>query len=65
MEIKRWKLAHLMHHNMGMQYKKVNDIAWTANSEQNLILRQRFVLEFLKIDLTKKTVYNTDETWLN
>ena len=47
-----------------MRYKKVNGIAWTANSHRNLILRQQFALEFLKIDLEKKVVINVDETWI-
>ena len=50
--------------DLGMRYKKVSPIAWTANSFRNLILRQQFALAFLEIDLTKKVVLNVDETWI-
>ena len=49
--------------DLGMTFKKVNGIAWTANSHRNLILRQQFALAFLEIDLEKKLVLNVDESW--
>jgi len=42
----------------------VKAISWQGNAPKNLILRQQFALEYLKIDLRKKTVINIDETWL-
>jgi len=47
-----------------MRYRKVRPIAITANSRQNLIMRQQFALAFMKIDLSKKIILNVDETWL-
>ena len=56
---------HLMHHHLGMRYKKVQEVPWKANCTQNLILRQRFARVFLDIDFTKKTIINIDETWIS
>ena len=60
--------AHLirsvLRQDLGMRYKKIVPIAWTANSHRNLILRQRFALAFLGIDLDKKVILNIDETWI-
>ena len=47
-----------------MRYRKVNPLTINTNSERNLILRQQFALAFLKLDLSKKTIINIDETWL-
>ena len=59
--------AHLirsvLRQDLGMRYKKIVPIAWTANSHRNLILRQRFALAFLGIDLDKKVILDIDETW--
>ena len=63
-EIKTWRLMHLMHHNLGMRYKKVSRISWQSNSDKNLILRHQFAYNFLKIDHFEKVVINVDETWL-
>ena len=53
-----------MRKDLGMRYKKVIPVAWTANSHRNLILRQRFALAFLQIDLEKKVVISCDESVL-
>ena len=50
--------------DLGMRYKKVKAVSWTANSHRNLILRQQFALKFLEIDMEKKVVLNCDETWI-
>ena len=55
---------HLMYHQMGMRYKKVKAVSWTANDPKNLILRQQFAKRFLDLDLNKKRIINVDETWL-
>ena len=64
-EIKPWKLMHLLHHHMGMRYKRVKEISWKANDPKNLILRQQFAVAFLDMDLNQKLVINVDETWLS
>lgn len=64
LEIKDWKLLHMMHKELGLRYKRVSHISWQGNSPRNLILRQNFGLNFLKLDMIKKTILNIDETWL-
>ena len=63
-KIKDWKLLHIMHKEMGLRYKKINNISWQANSPKNLILRHQFAMAFYQLDLQKKTVINIDKTWL-
>ena len=53
-----------MRTDLKMRYRKVLPIAYTANSERNKILRQKFAEKFLGIDLKKKVVLNIDETWI-
>ena len=57
-------MAHILQHHMGMKYKRVKEISFQANSPRNLILRQRFAVAFLKLDLYGKIIINIDETWL-
>jgi len=64
LEIKSWKLMHLLHHNMGMRFKKTKGISWQANDPKNLMCRHQFAQEFLKLDLYSKVILNVDETWL-
>ena len=64
LEMKQYKLMHLLHHHLGMQYKKVKPISWKANDPKNLILRQQFAKKFLDLDLKKKVIINLDETWI-
>ena len=63
-EIKPWDLKKILREEMNMRYKRIVGTSWQGNSNKNLILRQQFALEFLNIDLTKKTVINVDETWI-
>ena len=53
-----------MRKDLRMRYKVVKPLSWMTNSQKNLILRQKFALAFLDIDLSKKVVLNIDETWL-
>ena len=53
-----------MKKDLKMRFRKIKPISLTANSIQNLILRQRFAMAFLKIDLSKKVILNVDETWV-
>ena len=61
---KRYHVLQTVRKDLGMRYRKVKPICLTANSRQNLIMRQQFALAFLKIDLSKKIILNVDETWL-
>ena len=53
-----------MKNEMGMKYRKVLPVAYTANSVRNRILRQQFALKYLEIDFSSKVVINCDESWL-
>ena len=64
LEFKKHQIHQVMKQDLKMRFRKVKPIAITANSPRNLILRQQFALQFLKIDLQKKVVINLDETWL-
>ena len=63
-QAKRRLVQQVMRKDLRMRYKIVKPLSWMANSQKNLILRQRFALAFFEIDLQKKTVLNIDETWL-
>ena len=47
-----------------MRYRKVTQIAMSANSERSLVLRQQWVITLLDQNLTGKVILNLDETWL-
>ena len=64
LDVKTSKIYHIMRRELRMRYRKVNPLTINTNSERNLILRQQFALAFLKLDLSKKTIINIDETWL-
>ena len=51
----------MLKQNLGMRYKRIVHIAPQANSERNLILRQRFALEFLALAQRGKEFLNVDE----
>lgn len=48
----------------GMSYRKVKHIPIGANSNRNLILRQRWVMAVLERDHKSRVYLNIDETWL-
>ena len=56
-------VRNILKKDLGMSYRKVNPIAWTANSHRNLILRQQFALAYLGLDLEKKIVLSVDQSW--
>ena len=47
-----------------MSYRKIKQISVNENKEKNIIFRQQWALEFLKLSKTKKYWLNIDETWL-
>ena len=63
-EIKPWTLKKILKEELELRYKRIAGTSWQGNSNKNLILRQQFALEFLSIDLTKKTIINVDESWI-
>ena len=53
-----------MKDDLGMSYRKVVGVSLHTNSEKNMVLRQRFAMEFIKVLQEGKVVLNVDETWL-
>ena len=49
---------------LGMRFRKIKIVSLHSNSEKNLVLRQRWALEFLAQARKKKVFLNVDETWL-
>ena len=47
-----------------MRYRKVHQIALSANSERSLVLRQQWALRLFRQDLSEIVILNLDETWL-
>ena len=47
-----------------MRFRKIKTVSLHSNSEKNLVLRQRWALEFLGLARKKKIFLNVDETWL-
>ena len=53
-----------MREELGMRYRKIKTVSLHSNSEKNLVLRQRWSLEFLAQARKKRVFINVDETWL-
>ena len=49
---------------LGMRYRKIKAVSLHSNSEKNLVLRQRWAIEFLAQMRKQKIFLNIDETWL-
>ena len=47
-----------------MRFRKIKTVSLHSNSEKNLVLQQRWALEFLGLLRKKKIFLNVDETWL-
>jgi hypothetical protein len=58
------EVRSVMKKELGMRYRKILTVSLHSNSEKNLVLRQRWALEFLAMARKKKTFLNIDETWL-
>ena len=54
----------VMRDELDMRYHKIKTVSLHSNSEKNLVLRQRWALEFLNQARRKKVFINIDETWL-
>jgi len=57
-------VREIMKKKLGMSYRKIKPMSLLANSQKNLVLRQRFAMEFIELMKTGKTILNVDETWL-
>ena len=54
----------MMKEELGLSFLKIKTVSLHSNSEKNLVLRQRWALEFLAQARKKKVFLNVDETWL-
>ena len=64
-EAKPREIGKIMRKDLGMKFKKVKQMSIHANSERNLVLRQQWTIEFLKLWTQDKVWLNVDESWLN
>ena len=58
------EVRSVMREELGMRYRKIKTVSLHSNSVNNLVLRQRWSLEFLAQARKKKVFINVDETWL-
>ena len=58
------EVRDVMREELGMRYRKIKTVSLHSNSEKNLVLRQRWSLEFLAQARKKRVFINVDETWL-
>lgn len=63
-ESKETEIKNVMKLDLKMRYKKLIHISVHANSAKNLILRQQFALQLIKLLMAGKTILNVDESWL-
>ena len=64
MEIKYREMASIMKQELNMSFKKIKEVTKHSNSEKNLVLRQQFALELIRILQSGKRIINVDQTWL-
>ena len=57
-------VGSVMKEELGMRFRKIKTVSLHSNSEKNLVLRQRWAIEFLALTRKKKIFLNVDETWL-
>ena len=53
-----------MRDDCGMSYRSIKRISIHGNSPKNLVLRQQFAIEMLKVSMENKILLCIDETWL-
>ena len=63
-KVKSPLVREIMKKTLGMSYRKIKPMSLHANSEKNLVLRQRFAMELIELMKKGKTILNIDETWL-
>ena len=61
LKVSRYEVYGILKRDLGMRYRRIVHIASQANSERNLVLRQRFALEFLRLAGEGKEFINIDE----
>ena len=53
-----------MKRELAMSYNKIKKVSLHANSNTNLVLRQRCAMVLIALLKSKKRLINIDETWL-
>ena len=61
LKVSRYEVSRVLKLDLGMRYRRIVHIAPQGNSERNLVLRQRFALEFLRLAGEGKEFLNVDE----
>ena len=59
-EKKPWELASILKDDLGMRYRKIKPLSMNTNSERNLVLRQQFALELIRLLTAGKRIINVD-----
>jgi hypothetical protein len=58
------EIRDVMKRDLGMRYRKVVAVSVHANGDKNLILRQQYAQELIRLLASGRTILNIDETWL-
>ena len=64
LEAKRKDIRDVMVNGLGMSYRKITSISIYANSNRNLVCRQRFAMKLIELMSDGKRILNVDQTWL-
>jgi len=59
------EVRNVMKRDLDMSYQKMKRSALHANSEYNLVLRQRYAIKMFTLTQKKTVFLNIDETWLD
>ena len=59
------QIRKFLRHQMGLKFSRVKKVAYNANSQKSLILRQLFAKQLIQLLVQKKRILNIDESWLN
>ena len=61
-ESSNYQICKVFRNELGLKYKMSKKITFQGNSERNLVLRQQFAIEMLKLLDSKKRILNVDES---
>jgi hypothetical protein len=50
--------------DLGLKFKKIKRVMYTANRERNLILRYEYAKTMIQLLKEGKRILNIDETWI-
>ncbi len=63
-EVKCHEVARVLKDELGMRYRRIQNVPLYLNSRRNLILRQQWALKYLEL-VDRKIFLNVDESWLS